>query len=169
MLEIRKATQDDWLGIWPIIKTVIAGGDTYTIAPDASEEEMRAMWYSPEKHTYVAVWTEAETVESSPEVLGTFFLKANQSGPGAHIGNAGYMVSPEARGKGVGRRMGEWSLDEARALGFSAMQFNFVVKSNKYAVKLWQDIGFEIIGEIPDAFDHRELGLVNAYIMYRKL
>lgn len=167
MLEIRKATQDDWPGIWPIIKTVIAAGDTYTIAPDASEEEMRAMWYSPEKYTYVAVWSEPGV--ASPPIVGTFFLKANQSGPGSHVGNAGYMVSPDARGKGVGRRMGEWSLVEAKALGFTAMQFNFVVKSNKYAVKLWQDIGFEIIGEIPDAFDHRELGLMNAYIMYRKL
>jgi ribosomal protein S18 acetylase RimI-like enzyme len=176
MLEIRRATLDDWPGIWPIIKTVIAAGDTYTIAPDSSEEEMRAMWYSPEKYTYVAVWTEAEhddsrsmTVAFPPAILGTFFLKANQSGSGSHICNAGYMVSPEARGKGIGRQMAEWSLDEARALGFTAMQFNFVVKSNKYAVKLWQDIGFEIIGEIPDAFDHKENGLTNAYIMYRKL
>ncbi len=175
MLEIRRATQDDWPGIWPIIKTVIAAGDTYTIASDASEEEMRAMWYSPEKYTYVAIWSGPSDEEAgamtvaSQSIVGTFFLKANQSGPGAHVGNAGYMVSPDARGKGIGRQMGEWSLDEARRLGFTAMQFNFVVKSNKYAVKLWQDIGFEIIGEIPDAFDHRELGLVNAYIMYRKL
>jgi ribosomal protein S18 acetylase RimI-like enzyme len=177
MLEIRRATQDDWPAIWPIVKTVIAAGDTYTIATDASEEEMRAMWFSREKYTYVAVWTEeaehddprSMTVASPPVILGTFFLKANQSGPGSHVGNAGYMVSPEARGKGVGRRMAEWSLDEARALGFTAMQFNFVVKSNVYAVKLWQDIGFEIIGEIPEAFNHKELGLVNAYIMYRKL
>ena len=136
---------------------------------------MRAMWYSPEKYTYVATWSEPSEEEARsmtvafPPIVGTFFLKANQSGPGSHVGNAGYMVSPDARGKGVGRQMGEWSLDEARRLGFTAMQFNFVVKSNVYAVKLWQDIGFEIIGEIPDAFDHRELGLVNAYIMYRKL
>jgi ribosomal protein S18 acetylase RimI-like enzyme len=176
MLEIRQARQEDWPAIWPIIKTVIAAGDTYTIAPDASEEEMRAWWFSPEKHTYVAVWTErvpnntrSITVASPPEILGTFFLKANQSGPGSHVGNAGYMVSPDARGKGIGRQMAEWSLFEARRLGFTAMQFNFVVKSNVYAVKLWQDIGFEIIGEIPDAFDHAQNGLTNAYIMYRKL
>jgi len=161
IMEIRKATQEDWSAIWPIIKTVIAGGDTYTIAPDATEEEMLAMWFSPEKHTYVAV--------SDGRVVGTFFLKANQQGPGSHVGNAGYMVAPGEHGKGIGRRMAEWSLDESRRLGFTAMQFNFVVKSNVYAVKLWQDIGFEIIGEIPDAFKHKELGMVNAYIMYRKL
>jgi ribosomal protein S18 acetylase RimI-like enzyme len=175
MWEIRKATQEDWPGIWPIIRTVIAAGDSYTIAPDAPENEMRTMWFAPEKHTYVAVWTEAEsetrsiTVASPPAIAGTFFLKANQSGPGSHVANAGYMVSPDARGKGVGRAMAEWSLGEAKRLGFTAMQFNFVVKSNARAVKLWQDIGFEIIGEIPDAYDHKELGLVNAYIMYRKL
>src|ERR1041384_1399451 len=122
-MEIRQATQDDWPGIWPIIKTVIAAGDTYTIAPDASEEEMRAMWYSPEKYTYVAVWTEADDSRSMtvafPPIVGTFFIKANQSGPGSHVGNAGYMVSPEARGKGIGRRMAERSLDEARRLGFT--------------------------------------------------
>ena len=168
MLEIRKATQEDWPLIWLIIKTVIAAGDTYTFAPDSPEEEMMAFWFSPDKHTYVAILSEPPA-SAAGAVAGTFFLKANQSGPGSHVGNAGYMVSPEARGKGVGRQMAEWSLGEARRLGFTAMQFNFVVKSNVYAVKLWQDIGFEIIGEIPDAFDHRQNGLTNAYIMYRKL
>jgi ribosomal protein S18 acetylase RimI-like enzyme len=162
---------------------VIAAGDSYTIAPDAPEDEMRAMWFAPEKHTYVAVWMEDEetrpkneeertrsiTVASPPAIVGTFFLKANQAGPGSHVANAGYMVSPDARSKGVGRAMAEWSLGEAKRLGFISMQFNFVVKSNVRAVKLWQDIGFEIIGEIPDAYDHKKLGLVNAYIMYRKL
>jgi ribosomal protein S18 acetylase RimI-like enzyme len=176
MLEIRKANKEDWPAVWPIIKAVIAAGDTYTIAPDSPEEEMRAMWYGPEKHTYVAVLSESgdypvATAPGSDKsgIVGTFFLKANQSGPGSHIGNAGYMVAPGSHGKGIGRQMAEWSLEEACRLGFTAMQFNFVVKSNVYAVKLWQDIGFEIIGEIPDAFNHAQNGLTNAYIMYRKL
>jgi len=178
MLEIRKAAEEDKPEIWKIIKAVIAPGDTYTFAPDSTEEEMIAFWCSPEKHTYVAVWSEApqragildnESSRSNGQIVGTFFLKANQPGLGAHVGNAGYMVAPEAKGKRVGRTMAEYSLEESRRLGFKSIQFNFVVKSNAVAVKLWQDVGFEIIGEIPEAFNHAENGLTNAYIMYRKL
>jgi ribosomal protein S18 acetylase RimI-like enzyme len=118
-------------------------------------------WFDPHKHVYVA--------EAQGSVLGTFWLKENQPGLGSHIANAAYMVSPSATGKGIGRAMAEFSIDEARLLGFKAMQFNFVVKSNEPAVKLWQSVGFQIIGEIPDAFDHSTNGLTNAYIMYRKL
>ncbi len=183
MLEIRKFIESDEPAVWEIIKAVIAAGDTYTFAPDTPKEEMSAFWFAPDKHTYVALWSEPgaaesggnatvmEHVSSTPnqKIVGTFFLKANQPGLGSHVGNAGYMVAPEAHGKGIGRKMAEWSLDEARRLGFKAMQFNFVVKSNTYAVKLWQSIGMEIIGEIPEAFNHKELGMVNAYIMHRKL
>ena len=177
MLEIRKATEEDKPEIWKIIRNVIATGDTYVFAPDSTEEEMIGYWCSPEKHTYVAVWSEApkragilsDDLHNSGEVVGTFFLKANQPGLGAHVGNAGYMVAPEAKGKGIGRAMAEYSIEESRRLGFQSMQFNFVVKSNAVAVKLWQDVGFRIIGEIPEAFDHPQNGLTNAYIMYRKL
>ena len=100
---------------------------------------------------------------------GTYWLKANQPGLGSHVGNGAYMVSPNAKGKGIGRMMAEHSIGEARRLGFTAMQFNFVVQSNDVAVKLWQSVGFEIIGEIPEAFNHKQNGLTNAYIMYRKL
>ena len=159
--EIRKAEVRDKPAIWQIIKTVIAGGDTYVYPPDSGEAEMLDYWFSPEKHNYVAVL--------DGNVVGTFWLKANQPGLGSHVANAAYMVSPAASGKGIGRQMAEFSLGEARRLGFTAMQFNFVVKSNTVAVKLWQSIGFEIIGEIPDAFNHSQNGLTNAYIMYRKL
>ncbi|MEP6788706.1 MAG: GNAT family N-acetyltransferase [Acidobacteriota bacterium] len=161
MAEIRKAEVNDKPAVWQIIKAVIAGGDTYVYPPDSTEDEMTAYWFSPERHTYVA--------DLDGEVVGTFWLKPNQPGLGSHVANAAYMVSPQASGKGIGRQMAEFSLDEARKLGFSAMQFNFVVKSNTVAVKLWQSIGFEIIGEIPDAFNHSRNGLTNAYIMYRKL
>ena len=161
MIELRKATDNDKPAIWKIIKAVIAGGDTYVFSPNAGEDEMMAYWFTADKHNYVAV--------VDGEVAGTFWLRPNQPGLGAHVANAAYMVSPDAGGKGIGRRMAEYSLDEARKLGFSAMQFNFVVKSNTVAVKLWKSVGFEIIGEIPDAFDHAENGLTNAYIMYRKL
>ena len=178
MLEIRKANEEDKPEIWKIIKAVIATGDTYVFAPDSSEEEMLAYWMSPEKHTYVAVWSEPprsagilsdDLHNTNGRIVGTFFLKANQPGLGAHVGNAGYMVAPFAKGKRVGRTMAEYSLEEARRLGFHSIQFNFVVKSNAVAVKLWQDVGFEIIGEIPNAFNHAQNGLTNAYIMYRKL
>ncbi len=161
MTEIRSATDSDKRAVWQIIRAVISTGDTYVFAPDSSEDEMLTYWFAPEKHVYVA--------EENGDVLGTFWLKPNQPGLGSHVCNAAYMVAPDAAGKGIGRKMAEYSLDEARRLGFSAMQFNFVVASNTAAVRLWQSIGMEIIGEIPDAFDHRENGLTNAYIMYRKL
>ncbi|HEX3101310.1 MAG TPA: N-acetyltransferase [Pyrinomonadaceae bacterium] len=161
MAEIRKAGEADKPSIWRIIKAVIAGGDTYVFLPDSSEDEMLAYWFSPEKYNYVAIL--------DGNVVGAFWLKANQPGLGSHVANAAYMVAPDASGRGIGRRMAEFSLKEARKLGFTAMQFNFVVKSNTVAVKLWQSLGFEIIGEIPDAFDHSKNGMTNAYIMYRKL
>ena len=178
MLEIRKATEADKPEVWEIIKAVLSTGDTYTFPPDSSQEEMLAFWYAPEKWTYVAVWTEApkragilsdDLHNTGGEIVGTFFLKANQPGLGSHVCNAGYMVAPHATGKRIGRTMAEFSFDEARRLGFQSMQFNFVVKSNEVAVKLWQNLGFEIIGEIPKAFNHAQNGLTNAYIMYRKL
>lgn len=179
MLEIRKAAEADREAVWQIIKAVIATGDTYVFAPDTPREEMLAYWFAPDKHTYVAVWSEPAATNGAagsaaptaplPQIVGTFFLKANQPGLGAHVGNAGYMVAPDAKGRRVGRTMAEFSLDEARRLGFRSMQFNFVVKSNEIAVKLWKSVGFEIIGEIPEAIDHARDGLTNAYIMYRKL
>lgn len=161
MIEIRKATSADEQAVWQIIQSVIAGGDTYVFAPDSPEDEMLAYWFAPEKYVYVA--------EEDGEILGTYWIKANQPGLGSHVGNGAYMVSSKAKGKGIGRLMAEHSIEEARRIGFKSIQFNFVVKSNEVAVKLWKRVGFEIIGEIPDAFDHKEHGLTNAYIMYRKL
>lgn len=161
MIEIRKATSADEQAVWQIIKSVIAGGDTYVFAPDSPEDEMLAYWFSPEKLVYVA--------EDDGEILGTYWIKANQPGLGSHVGNGAYMVSSDAKGKGIGRMMAEHSIEEARRIGFKSIQFNFVVKSNEVAVNLWKRVGFEIIGEIPDAFDHKQNGLTNAYIMYRKL
>ena len=161
MATIRNAADGDKPQVWQIIRSVIAEGDTYVNAPDSSEEEMLTYWFSPEKHVYVA--------EADGEILGTYWLKANQPGLGDHIGNGAYMVAPDAKGKGIGKRMVFHSIEEGRRIGYHAIQFNFVVKSNEVAVKLWKSAGFEIIGEIPDAFRHSKLGLTNAYIMYRKL
>lgn len=177
MLTIRKYTLKDKEQIWEIIKSVIATGDTYVFAPDSPKEKMLDYWCGADKKTYVATLSDdaanAKTTPAADElkekIVGTFFIKDNQPDLGSHIANAGYMVAPDARGKSIGRRMAEFSLEEAKRLGYCAMQFNIVVKSNENAVKLWQNLGFEIIGEIPEAFNHVENGLTNAYIMYRKL
>lgn len=161
MIEIRKAAEKDAEQIWEIIEAVIASGDTYVFAPDSPKEKMLDYWFAGDKQTYVAL--------SENKIVGTFFLKANQPDLGSHIANAGYMVAPKATGRGIGRTMAEFSLEEAERLGFRAMQFNFVVKSNEVAVKLWQSLGFKIIGEIPEAFRHGEKGLTNAFVMYRKI
>lgn len=161
MTKIRKATNDDHEAIWNILKTVIATGDTYCFAPDSSKEKMLNYWCNDGKHTYVAVVDE--------KVVGTFVIKDNQIDLGSHIANAAYMVSPDYAGQGIGKLIGEYSIEEAKKLGYRAMQFNIVVKSNERAVRLWQRLGFDIIGEIPDAFNHVQNGYTNAYVMYRKL
>lgn len=161
-MKIRKYDEQDREEIWKIIEYVISKGDSFTFAPDTPRDEALKDWCSPEKYTFVAV-------DENEKILGTFYIKANQTGLGSHVANGSYMVSPDARRTGVGRLMGEYSLEEARRLGFQAMQFNFVVKSNEKAVRLWKSLGFEIIGEIPEAYRHLENGLTNAYIMYRKL
>ena len=122
---------------------------------------MLDFWCGKDKHTYVAV------IEN--KVVGSFFMKDNYPGLGSHVANAGYMGSHDFSGKGIGRAIGEFSLVEAKKLGYKAMQFNFVVKSNKAAVKLWQKLGFEIKGEIPKAFDHKTIGFTNVYIMWKEL
>ena len=171
MITIREYVEEDKEQIWEIIKSVISGGDTYVFAPDSPKEKMLAFWCSADKKTYVALLSEPFAVGDgfNEKVIGTFFLKENQPDLGSHIINAGYMVAPDAQGKRIGRKMAVFSLGEAKRLGYRAMQFNFVVKTNENAVRLWQNLGFEIIGEIPEAFQHIENGLTNAYIMYRKL
>lgn len=160
-LILRKAHPDDTAKLWEIIEPVIRAGETYVFSPDSSREKIMGYWLAPDKATYVA--------ELEGELVGTFFLKANQPDRGSHIVNAGYMVSQNAVGKGVGKAMAEFSFTEAKHLGFQAMQFNYVIKTNISAVNLWKKLGFEIVGEVPDAFSHPTLGLTNVYVMYRKL
>ncbi len=162
MALIRKYQEKDKEEIWKIIEQVISQGDSFTFALDTSREFALEDWCSPDKHTFVAV-------DENEKVFGTFYIKANQIGLGSHVANGSYIVSPDARRQGIGRLMGERSIEEARKLSFQAMQFNFVVKSNEKAVNLWKSLGFEVIGEIPEAYRHKENGLTNAYIMYRKL
>jgi len=161
MLTIRPAHHYDADAIWRIFQAVVSTGDTYAYDPDISRDEALSTWMGSKGFTYVA--------EEDERIVGTYLLKANQPGLGAHVANAGFMVDPEIQARGIGRAMAEHCLVEARRLGFRAMQFNLVVSTNKHAVTLWQKLGFQIIGRLPDAFHHRQLGYVDAYIMYRSL
>lgn len=160
-LNFRQTTQTDSDSIWEIIEPIIREGGTYVFSTDSSQEKMMGYWLASDKVTYVA--------EMEGRIVGTFYLKANQPDQGSHVVNAGFMVSSRAKGKGIGKAMGEFALLEAKRLGYLAMQFNYVVKSNAAAVHLWLKLGFEIVGEIPDAFNHPKNGLTNVYVMYRKL
>jgi L-amino acid N-acyltransferase YncA len=160
-MKIRLAREADRDAIWEIFHEVVAAGDTYAIDPDVSREEGLAYWSGADTQTYVA--------ESTGRVVGTYILRPNQSGGGSHVANAGFMVAPDTRGQGIGRAMGEHCLNEARRLGFRAMQFNFVVSTNKSAVRLWEDLGFKIVGTLPGAFRHPEKGYVDVYVMFRSL
>ena len=161
MITIRKAVEADFEAIWPIFHQVVQQGDSYTFDPETTREQAYLIWMAGDLITFVA--------SVNDEIVGTYILKANQPGLGSHVANAGYMVGTSGRGKGVGRAMCEHSLEEARKLGFRAMQFNMVVSTNESAVALWEKFGFSIVGTLPQAFRHRELGLVDAYVMHRFL
>lgn len=161
MIQIRTAEPTDRDYIWQIIHKVIARGDTYVFDPESSREQMLSYWCGEDKHTYVATIDE--------KLVGTFIITDNFPDLGSHVANASYMTLPSAFGKGIGRSMGEFSLNEAKRLGYRAMQFNIVAKTNDRAIRLWQKLGFEIKGVIPEAFNHRELGYVDACIMWRML
>ena len=160
-ITIRPAVAEDQEAVWAIIEPVIRAGNTYVYAPETPKEEMLTLWFAPEKYTYVA--------EKEGRITGTFFLKANQPDLGSHVVNAGYMVHPDFRGQGIAEQLCRFSLDEARRLGFKAMQFNCVVSTNAVAVRLWQKCGFDIVGTLPKAFQHPESGMTDAYVMYQWL
>jgi L-amino acid N-acyltransferase YncA len=161
-MKIRPATDADRDAIWNIFHDVVAGGDTYALDPNISREGALAYWFAPGTHTYVAD-------QPAIGVAGTYILRPNQSGGGSHVANAGFMVSASARGQGLGRAMAEHCLSEARRLGFRAMQFNYVISTNTAAIRLWQDLGFEIVGTLASAFRHPDKGYVDVYVMYRSL
>ena len=161
MIDIRAVIAADWPDIWEIFQHVVKKGDTYPYAPDIAEADAKALWIDLPQATYVGV--------DSGGVLGTYYLKPNQPALGAHVCNAGYMVHPSARRRGIGRQLCAHSIDEARRLGFSAMQYNLVVTGNKGAIRLWTEMGFETIGTLPGVFRHTTEGLVDALVMYRRL
>ncbi|AHB49608.1 acetyltransferase [Hyphomicrobium nitrativorans NL23] len=158
---IRPASPEDAAAIWSIMEPVVRAGETYALDRDMSRDDALAYWLAPDKEAFVA--------EQDGAVLGTYVLRPNQAGGGRHVANCAYMTSAHAMGRGVARRMCEHSLDHARALGYKAMQFNFVVGTNERAVRLWQSLGFEIVGRLPGAFAHPAHGDVDALVMFRQL
>jgi ribosomal protein S18 acetylase RimI-like enzyme len=160
-LTIRPADAGDHEAVWRVFNEVVSAGDTYAFAPETSREHALSLWFPREGWTYVALL--------AGEVVGTYLLKANQPGQGSHVANCGYMVAARASGRGIGEALCRHSLEEARRLGFTAMQFNLVVSTNVRAIRLWQKCGFAIVGTAPKVFRHPTQGLVDAHIMHRFL
>lgn len=160
-MTIREAVKEDFDSIWPIFREIVTAGETYAYAVDTTKEQAFQIWIEAPRKTYV--------FEEKGRIVGTYFLKTNQAGPGNHVCNCGYMVASTARGRGLATAMCEHSQNVARALGYKAMQFNFVASSNAGAVRLWSKLGFETVGCLPKAFNHPTQGYVDAIVMYKWL
>jgi L-amino acid N-acyltransferase YncA len=161
-MEVREFASGDWASVWPIYQDVVNAGETYTYDPKWTEQQARDIWVEPAPgRTFVAV--------DGGRIVGTAHLGPNKPGRGSHVATASFMIAPDARGLGVGRALGTHVLEAARADGYASMQFNAVVESNSGAVRLWQELGFRIIGTVPEAFEHPTLGRVGLHIMYRTL
>ena len=160
-MQIREANPDDFDEIWLIFDEVSSAGDTYAYPRETSKSEAERLWMDVPLQTYV--------VEIDGRIVGTYYIKTNQAGPGSHVCNCGYMVASTARGKGIATALCEHSQNVAAQLGYKAMQFNFVASTNDGAVRLWQKLEFEIVGRLPRAFNHPAKGFVDALVMYKWL
>lgn len=158
---IRPAAVADAAAIWRIVEPVIRAGETYALDRDMGETAALQYWMGNDKTTFVA--------EDEGSVVGTYYVRPNQAGGGRHVCNCGYVTAAAASGRGVARKMCNHSLEYARKAGYRAMQFNLVVSTNERAVRLWQSLGFEIVGRLPGAFEHPAHGYVDAFVMYRDL
>lgn len=161
-LTIRAFSTSDWPGVWAVLEPIVRGGEAYVFARDISEDEMHSIWTELPAATFVAC-------DEGGDILGSYFIKPNQPGLGSHVSNCGYATAAQAQGRGVASAMCEHSQQQAMAMGFKAMQFNFVVASNKGAVRLWKKHGFNVVGTVPQAFQHHRLGLVDVLVMHKKL
>lgn len=161
VVKVRAASAADFEQIWPIFREVASAGDTYGYKQDTTKDDAFYLWMEYPRCTYVA--------EEDGQILGTYYIKTNNEGPGDHVCNCGYMVSSTARGKGLATSMCEHSQQEALRLGYQAMQFNFVASSNVAAARLWTKLGFDTVGRLPKAFRHPSQGYVDALVMYKWL
>ncbi|WP_210649065.1 GNAT family N-acetyltransferase [Nocardioides sp. SYSU D00065] len=162
-MTVREATDADWPAIWPFWRDIVEAGETYAYPLGATSEQAREWWFDG---SHVVVLTEAEAGE---RVLGSAKMGPNRPGRGAHVGTASVMVDSAARGRGVGRRLGEHVVAWHREQGFAGIQFNAVVETNAAAVRLWRDLGFEVVGTVPEAFDSASHGRVGLHVMYLDL
>ena len=162
MPEIRHFLPDDWPGIWPMLEPVFRAGETYAVPTDINEDDAFTFWVEKPDCTYVVL-------DDDETYLGTYFLKTNAPGPGSHVCNCGYLVAENARGRGLTDLMCQHSMEEAKRMGYRAMQYNLVVSTNLGAIKVWERNGFEVTGTLPGAFEHPEFGFVDAHVMYRWL
>lgn len=160
-MNIREATREDFDQIWPIFREIAVAGETYAYPRDITKEQAINQWLDVPGKTFV--------VEEAGRILGTYYIKTNQAGPGDHVCNCGYMVSSAARGRGLATAMCKHSQNIARVLGYKAMQFNFVASSNERAVRLWTKLGFITVGRLPMAFHHPSEGYIDALVMYKWL
>ncbi|GAB2880125.1 N-acetyltransferase family protein [Microbulbifer echini] len=160
-MEIREYRDSDWKDVWEILKSVFQAGDTFPNSPETNEQEAWDYWIKKPKYTFVAI--------TDKKVVGSYHLKDNQSGLGSHVGNAGYVVSPTHRGFGIGHSLAQHSIDFAVEAGYLALQFNLVVATNKASIALWKKLGFQKIGTLPKAFNHKKIGFVDAYVMFKPL
>ena len=160
-MNIREATKDDFDQIWPIFHEIVDAGETYAYPRDTTKEQAQKLWFDKPRKTYV--------YEGDGKILGTYYIKTNQSGPGNHVCNCGYMVSSSARGRGLATAMCNHSQEIARELGYKAMQFNFVASTNEGAIRLWINLGYTLVGRLPKAFLHPSIGYVDALVMYKWL
>jgi L-amino acid N-acyltransferase YncA len=162
-MQIRPAAAADWPEIFPIFHAIVEAGETYAYPSDLGSDAARAMWLEPHP------WHVVVAVDDAGTVLGTAKVGPNRPARGSHVATASFMVDPGAQGRGVGRALAVHVIDWATHAGYHGMQFNAVVETNTAAVALWQSLGFEIIGTVPEAFDHRTAGLVGLHVMYRRL
>ncbi|MGJ8612217.1 MAG: GNAT family N-acetyltransferase [Octadecabacter sp.] len=160
MPQIRLVEPSDWPILWRMLEPVFRAGETYAVARDISEAAAKSMWLDTPVETYLA---------TDGDILGTFYIKTNHQGGGAHVCNCGYVTAPMAQGRGVASAMCTFSQIRARDLGYRAMQFNMVLASNGGAIALWQKLGFDTVGTLPAAFDHPRLGMVDGHVMWKTL
>ncbi|MBO1345874.1 MAG: GNAT family N-acetyltransferase [Hormoscilla sp. GUM202] len=160
-MSIREAHSSDFTQIWPFFREIASAGETYAYPQNISESRAKEIWINHPRCTFV--W------EENNLVLGSYYIKTNHEGPGQHVCNCGYMVSPSARGKGIAQKMCIHSQNVALELGYKAMQFNFVASTNVSALHLWKKLGFSIVGTLPKAFNHPSQGFVDAFVMYKWL
>lgn len=161
-ITIRPFVEGDWSLVWSIIKPVFRAGETYPYPPGITAEEAHLAWIELPSKTFVAE-------DESGRILGTYYIKPNQPGLGGHVCNCGYIVAQDAQGQGIASRMCIHSQDEAVSRGFRAMQYNLVVSTNENAIYLWKKHGFELVGRLPQAFNHSKLGFIDAFVMYKLL